>query len=91
MIAAVADTHTVHWLLYNDHRLSAASREFIDRAVAAEKTIGISLISLVEVLNLAEKNRIPKTAFDILRDVMLDPAEVLVQGGWTGQSSGACR
>jgi len=64
MIAAVADTHTVHLLR---HRLSAAAREFIDRLVAAEKTVGISLISLVEALELAEKNRISKTDCDILR------------------------
>ena len=50
MIAAVADTHTILLLLYNDNRLSAASREFIDRVVAAEQMIGVSVISLVEVL-----------------------------------------
>jgi PIN domain nuclease of toxin-antitoxin system len=34
MIAAVADTHTALWYLFNDGRLSVAAGDFIDKASA---------------------------------------------------------
>ena len=35
MIAAVADTHTAVWYLFNNPRLSAGAREVIDAAFCA--------------------------------------------------------
>ena len=73
MIAAVADTHTAVWYLFNNSRLSAGAREAIEGAFRAGDPIGVSSISLAEMVYLAEKNRIPSTAFQNLIDRLFDP------------------
>jgi PIN domain nuclease of toxin-antitoxin system len=52
MIAAVADTHTALWYLFDDERLSTASGDFIDQAAAAGSRIAVSSISLAEIVYL---------------------------------------
>jgi PIN domain nuclease of toxin-antitoxin system len=59
MIAAVADTHTALWHLFDDARLSAGAGAFISEAATARHKIAISTISLAEVVYLIEKNRLP--------------------------------
>jgi PIN domain nuclease of toxin-antitoxin system len=59
MIAAVADTHTVIWYLAPDDRLSANSRAFIDSALSTGNQIAIASITLVEMVYLIERSRIP--------------------------------
>src|SRR5437667_5411699 len=54
MIAAVADTHTALWHLFDDARLSAVAGNFITEAATARRKIAISTISLAEGL-LIEK------------------------------------
>lgn len=62
MIRAVADTHAVIWYLFEDERLSSAAREFLDDAAQNGEQIGISSISLVEIVYLVEKAKInPET------------------------------
>lgn len=64
MVRAVADTHALHWYLYSDPRLSKAAKAAIDSAHYAGDQIGVSSISLIEIAYLAEKGRVPATAFD---------------------------
>jgi PIN domain nuclease of toxin-antitoxin system len=59
MIAGVADTHTVIWYLAPDARLSSTARSFIDSAFSSGSQIGIASISLVEMVYLIERGRIP--------------------------------
>jgi PIN domain nuclease of toxin-antitoxin system len=59
VIAGVADTHTVIWYLAPDVRLSANARAFIDSAFSAGIQIAIASISLVEMVYLIERSRIP--------------------------------
>jgi PIN domain nuclease of toxin-antitoxin system len=73
MITAVADTHTAVWYLFNNPRLSAGAREAIEGAFRAGDQIGVSSISLAEMVYLAEKNRIPSTAVQNLIDRLFDP------------------
>jgi PIN domain nuclease of toxin-antitoxin system len=61
MIAAVADTHTAVWYLFNNPRLSAIARQGIEDAFSSGDQIGVSSISLCEMVYLAEKGRIPST------------------------------
>ncbi len=56
MIAGVADTHAALWHLFDDARLSATARGFIDDAASARRKIALSSISLAEVVYLIEKN-----------------------------------
>lgn len=72
MIAAVIDTHALIWYLSQDERLSLNARNFIDSLAMNGRYIGVSAISLVEMVYLAEKGKIPlescEVAFDQLRD-----------------------
>ena len=43
MIAAVADTHTALWHLFDDKRLSTDAERFIDEAAAARHKIAVLL------------------------------------------------
>ena len=62
MIAAVADTQTALWHLFNDGRLSVAAGDFIDKSAIAGSQIVVSSISLAEIVYLIEKNRLPANA-----------------------------
>jgi PIN domain nuclease of toxin-antitoxin system len=70
MIAAVADTHTALWYLFGDPRLSAPAKAFIDQAAGDGRKVVLSVISLAEILYLIEKNRIPTSAYERLRQAL---------------------
>jgi PIN domain nuclease of toxin-antitoxin system len=73
MIAAVADTHTAVWYLFNNPKLSAGARRAIEDAFRAGNQIGVSAISLAEMVYLCEKGRIPSTAVKDLIHCLFDP------------------
>lgn len=79
MIAGVADTHTALWHLFDDARLSASARSFIDGAAATRRKIAISSISLAEVIYLIEKNRLPLSAYEELIQALTDPEHVFTE------------
>jgi PIN domain nuclease of toxin-antitoxin system len=79
MIAAVADTHTAIWYLFDDPRLSRLAGDFIDRAALEGRNIAVSSISLAEVVYLVEKKRLPMAAYDVLRDALSDPIHAFVE------------
>ena len=59
MIVAVADTHAAIWYLFSDPRLGKAASAFIDDTIAKGNHIGVSAITLAEMVYLVEKARIP--------------------------------
>jgi PIN domain nuclease of toxin-antitoxin system len=77
MIVAIADTHAAIWYLFCDPRLGTAASAFIDGAIAKGDHIGVSAISLAEMVYLIEKSRIPPTALSDLHAAMADPKGVL--------------
>lgn len=81
----VADTHTALWHLFDDVRLSPAAAEFIDQAAAVRSNIAVSAISLVEVVYLVEKKRLPRNAYADLKNALTDPGPVLQEVPFTGQ------
>ncbi len=83
MIAALADTHTALWHLFDDPRLSPAAERFIEEAAAARHNIAISSISLAEVVYLVEKGRLPPTAYDELTQALTDPEHVFAEAVFT--------
>ena len=83
MIAAVADTHTALWHLFDDARLSGAAETFISEAAAARRKIAVSTISLAEVVYLIEKNRLPPSAYDELTQALADPEHVFTEAVFT--------
>jgi PIN domain nuclease of toxin-antitoxin system len=62
VLQAVADTHAVIWYLYDDRRLSAPARSVFEGASTSGDTVGMSAITLVEIIYLVERSRIPSEA-----------------------------
>lgn len=79
MLVAVADTHAVIWNLFNDNRLSPKVRAFFEEAAGAGDQIGISTITLVEVVYLAEKGRVSIEAFRRLMTVLENSPSALIE------------
>ena len=77
MVVAIADTHTTLWYLFSDPRLGRAASAFIDATVAEGHHIGVSTISLAEMIYLTEKGRIPVTALTDVQAAVADPKAVL--------------
>lgn len=79
MIAAVADTHTALWHLFDDARLSVTAGALISEAATARRKIAISTISLAEVIYLIEKHRLPPSAYEELTQALADPEHVFTE------------
>jgi PIN domain nuclease of toxin-antitoxin system len=77
MIVAIADTHAAIWYLFSDPRLGKAASAFIDDTIAKGNHIGISAISIAEMVYLIEKGRIPANALNDLHAAAADPKAVL--------------
>lgn len=77
MIVAIADTHAAIWYLFSDPRLGTAASAFIDETIAKGEHIGVSAISLAEMVYLVEKGRIPPNALSDLHAAIADPTTVL--------------
>ncbi len=77
MVVAVADTHTAIWYLFSDTRLGKVASAFIDETIAAGNQIGVSAISLAEMVYLVEKSRISANSLTDLHAAISDPKSVL--------------
>jgi PIN domain nuclease of toxin-antitoxin system len=79
VIAGIADTHTIIWYLFGDPRLSKTAQAFIDEAAARGEQTGISSITLVEIVYLIEKGRIPAETFSRLTQALQAQPTLLVE------------
>jgi len=77
MMAAIADTHTAIWYLFSDPRLGKRASAFIDDTIAKGDFVGVSAISIAEMVYLIEKGRIPGNALNDLHAATADPRAVL--------------
>ncbi|MCP4108158.1 MAG: type II toxin-antitoxin system VapC family toxin [Desulfobacteraceae bacterium] len=78
-IAAVADTHAVVWYIYASPRLSQNAKDFIERAAQNGLYIGVSSITLAELVYLTEKGRVDNEVYDILLQRLRDLSNVLTE------------
>jgi PIN domain nuclease of toxin-antitoxin system len=62
MTGLLLDTHAVIWYLGEPGRLSATAVAAIDSAYALDAPLYVSAITLIEVIYLGEKRRIPEVA-----------------------------
>jgi PIN domain nuclease of toxin-antitoxin system len=85
MIRAVADTHAVIWYLYDDERLSAKAKSFIDQAATQGEQIGFSAITSIEIVYLVEKGRIKSDALERLNLAIESGDSALVELPVTGE------
>ena len=91
MVAGIADTHTAPWHLYGDMRLSRTASAFIENTAAQGFTIGVSPISLAEIIYLVEKSRIPSDAFGAIARILNDANEVFGEVPLNQEIIGAMR
>jgi len=73
MAAVVADTHAAVWYLLNAKSLSANAQRAMDDAVAVGDPVYVSSISLVEVVYLVEKGKLPAVVLDRLTSALSQP------------------
>lgn len=73
MAAVVADTHAAVWYLLNARSLSPDARAAMDEAAQAGDPVYVSAISLVEVVYLVEKRRLPAVVLDRLTSAVSEP------------------
>jgi PIN domain nuclease of toxin-antitoxin system len=85
VIAGVADTHAALWYLLKNPALSTPARRFMDEAAEAGSGIVISPISLAEIVYLVEKNRLPASAYEELKNALADPEYVIEEGPFNGE------
>lgn len=77
MIVAVADTHAIVWALLGDARLSPAARAAM--TVSAGDQVGISAISLVEIMYLEEKRRLPAGVLSRVTAELATPGSAIAE------------
>ncbi len=63
MAGVLADTHAIIWYLTKSDRLSDRALEAFETAIRNNDKIYISVITVVEMAYLVEKNKIPSSAF----------------------------
>ncbi len=79
MVVGVLDTHTILWFLSGDTRLSATANNFIMNASAAGNDLAISSITLVEMVYLIEKGKVPAGRFTQIIRMTRQRGEGLVE------------
>ncbi len=77
MIGAVADTHAVIWYLLDSPRLSRRAAAEFERCRTAALTVGVSSMTVIEIVYLVEKGRIPATTLSLLDQRLQQPGTPL--------------
>ena len=91
MAALVVDTHAAVWYLLNSSRLSSTAQRAMDDATDAGDPVYLSAISLVEIVYLVEKGRLPAVVIERLTAALSDPesgftiAPLDVEAAWAVQ------
>ncbi len=77
MIGAVADTHAVIWYLLDSPRLSNRAATEFERCQTSAMLIGVSSMTIIEIVYLIEKNRIPEMTLSLLKERLQQPGAPL--------------
>ena len=79
MLVAVADTHAAIWYVFGDRRLSPAGMRVFQDAVVQGDHVGLSSITLAEVVYLTEKQRVSPNTLSCLLAALDLPNSVLIE------------
>jgi PIN domain nuclease of toxin-antitoxin system len=79
VIAGVADTHALIWYLTNDRRLSLTAKQFLESSAQNGDQIGVSAISLVEMVYLIEKACIASESLTSLAYYFDEPSSMFIE------------
>jgi PIN domain nuclease of toxin-antitoxin system len=77
MAGAIADTHALIWYLLDSPRLSAPALAQFEACRATGSRVGVSSISIVEIIYLVEKGRIPSEMLPLLQEGLLQQPALL--------------
>lgn len=77
MASVIADTHAAVWYFLEMSNLSDDALTALDDATDAGDPIYLASISLVEIIYLVEKGRLPQVALDSLLSAITEP-----DSGW---------
>lgn len=75
--ALLADTHATVWYLARSKRLSVNALQAMDDATVSGERVYVSAITLVEIIYLIERGRLPQAALERLMEKLRDPASPL--------------
>lgn len=78
MNACVADTHIVIWYVSGDPLLSANALNAIEAAAQVGDPVYVSTISVVEIIYLVEKHKLPQALVNRVLTALDDPTGVFV-------------
>ncbi len=79
MLRAVADTHAFVWYLLGHPSLSNQARTFLDDILISGDTVGISTITLVEIVYLTEKGRLKEGFLSEVMTLLSDETGMVVE------------
>ena len=77
MPGVIADTHALIWYLLDSPRLSAQASAQFETCRTTGVGVGVSSISIVEIIYLVEKGRIPPATLPLLEESLLEPSALL--------------
>ena len=77
MSAVVLDTHAAVWYFLGSPRLSATASTAIETAINDGEPVYLPSISIIEMIYLVEKGRLPETALEKLEESLGDSAGVI--------------
>jgi PIN domain nuclease of toxin-antitoxin system len=73
MSGVVADTHAAVWYLLESETLSSKALAVLDETTQEGDPVYVASISVVEVIYLVEKGRLPTVAMERLNRALIDP------------------
>src|SRR5688572_730467 len=75
--AVIADTHAIIWYLSNSPKLSAKALSALEEGFNQGTGVGISAITMIEIIYLAEKGRVPAESITSLQGILDEPGSTL--------------
>jgi PIN domain nuclease of toxin-antitoxin system len=90
LAALVVDTHAAVWYLLNSSRLSSVAQRAMDDAADAGDPVYLSAISLVEIVYLVEKGRLPTEVIERLSTALSDPHAGFTVAPMMNEQRGLC-
>ena len=73
MNGVLLDTHALIWYLAHPERLSSMSSDAIDDTLKKGGCLFVSAITIVEIIYLVEKEKIPEKGFEALMESINEP------------------
>jgi len=77
-VGVVVDTHSAVWYLLASNSLSGEALRALEAATQAGDPVYLPSISVVEVIYLVEKGRLPQLALERLNDALADSESAFV-------------